>query len=254
MKRFVKHVVMLAAAALISSSAFGAISYSEDFESYDPDNPDALASEGWLVFGNVFANFPTCGDYIGGYGPFPAPNSGSAFSNIVDGAFGQALNVFSDYNNGDHAFGNCIESNVFQERAVTAADAETYTFRFFTQAPGELGENVSTYGFIKLINPATGFNTEVFLTTSTQVAGWKSIEITLTPEDDGKLVQWGFASVASNYLPSGRWYDQVSFTLTSDLPPGYESDSPVPIPLWAFLAMAGLIGYVGGSRLLARKT
>ena len=88
-----------------------------------------------MVYGNVFAPDFT---YLYGYGAFPAPNdpSAPAFSAIVKGEGGidqgnQQLVVFSDYNNVDHASGNWIEANVYQEQTIEAGDAaETWVFEF----------------------------------------------------------------------------------------------------------------------------
>ena len=67
-------------------------------------------------------------------------------------------------------------------------------------------------------------------------------------------MQWGFANVASNYLPSGRFYDNVEFSPAPVGPPPVGPDTEgVPIPLWAFLGMAGLIGLVGVSKLRSRR-
>ena len=71
-----------------------------------------------------------------GYGVFPAPNDGAAFSAIAIGEGGatqgnQQLSIFSDYNNTDHANGAYIEANVFQEQWVESGDVtETWTFEF----------------------------------------------------------------------------------------------------------------------------
>ena len=57
--------------------------YGQDFEGLDKDDVGALGADGWLVFGNVFnADW----SYAYGYGPFPAPNDGAAFSAIVSGS------------------------------------------------------------------------------------------------------------------------------------------------------------------------
>ena len=258
MKRLAKNVLIVLAAALVSSQAFATIDFSDDFESYvfPPDgNP---IGGGWTWFLNAYPNFPVCDGYIGNYGPNPAPNSNAepyGVSNIGEGSTGQALNVFSDYRSSDHPLGNCVEINVFQERLLTVADAGSYTFQFDTEVTDNLGEGVQAFAFIKLINPNPPYDTVLFETVSTVTGGEKSLPIDLTTDNAGLLVQWGFANVASNYLPSGRFYDNVSFAPTIVLPPPPVQPGPegVPIPLWAFLAIAGLIAVFGGSRLRAQR-
>ena len=253
MKQLVNNILVLAAMALLSSSAFAQISFTDDFESYvSPPDGEAIGG-GWTAFANVFAGFPACDPYLYGYGPFATPNSNSAFSGIVAGSSGQALNVFSNYDDDQHANGNCLETSVFQERVFTAADAGSYTFRFRTEVPGPLGDGVNTFGFIKLLNPDTGFSLDLFEQVSTISGGNKTITVNLEETADGKILQWGFSAVASNYLPSGRLYDNVAFTPTAE-PPIFAGDTRgVPIPLWAFLAMVGLLGYMGASKLRAAK-
>ena len=252
MKRLAKSILVLIATALLSSSAFAAINFSDDFESYvTPPDGNSIGG-GWTIFANIFGGFPTCDPYLYGYGPFEAPNSNSAFSNIAVGNTGQILNVFSNYDDGEHGNGNCLETSVFQERVFSAVDVGSYVFKFDTEVTVELGEGVSTYAFIKLLNPDNGYSLDVFETVSTVTAGSKFITVALDETADGKILQWGFSTVASNYLPSGRLYDNVSFAPAPVAPPNGPDTEGVPIPLWAFLAMAGLIGLIGGSRLLSR--
>jgi hypothetical protein len=260
MKRSVRYILTLLATALMSSSALAAISFSDDFESYNlPDG--GIIGGGWTWFLNAYEGpFPTCGNYLFGWGPNPAPNSNGnpnwAVSNIAVGVTGQALNVFSDYGSDQHPIGNCVETNVFQERVLTAADAGQYTFRFQTQVSDELGAGVQTYGFIKLIDPNNSYQTVHFETVDTATGGEKTLDITLGAQDAGLILQWGFANVASNYLPSGRWYDDVTFAVED---PGTDPDPEegdaigLPIPFWAFIALAGLLAFVGGSKLRSRK-
>jgi len=249
MKRLVKSILILSATALFSSSAFAAINFSDDFESYvTPADGNAIGG-GWTAFANVFGGFPTCDPYFYGYGPFLTPNSNSAFSNIVIGSTGKALNVFSNYDDGEHANGNCLETSVFQERTFSAADADSYTFRFKVEVPGVLGDGVTTYAFIKLLDPNNGFSLDLFEQASTLTAGNKSITVNLDATADGKILQWGFSTVASNYLPSGRFYDNVAFTPTGE-PPVFSGDTEgIPIPFWALLIMVGLLAYMGASKL-----
>jgi hypothetical protein len=252
MKRPVQFIITLLVTALMSSPVLAAISFSDDFESYSIyEGGDATdLGGGWRFFVNVFTGFPTCGDpYLNGYGG--ATPNGPNVSNIVAGGTGNALNVFSNYGDGEHVNGNCLETNVFQERVVSATDTGTYTFRFETQVPLDLGADVETYGFVKLLD-ANNFSTLIFEKVSTTSAGNKSITVTLDASAEGQILQWGFANVASNYLDTGRWYDNVTFAIGN---PG-DSDgdtNSIPIPFWAMVLMSGLLLYVGGSRLRSQR-
>jgi hypothetical protein len=236
----------------MSSPAFAAINFSDDFESYPIFEGDVSdIGGGWVFYVNVYGNYPGCTDKWYDYGgPFPAPN-GPQISNIVEGSTGHALNKFSDYNNADHDNGICIETNVFQERTLLSTDLGTYTFRFETQVPMELGVGVNTFGFIKLLDPNNGYSLDIYSTVSTVTAGVKSISVTLDPSAEGKILQWGFTDTASNYQGSGRWYDNVSFAPRNT--GGYQGEEGVPIPLWALIFMGGLLALVGASRLRRRR-
>ncbi|MGA9572346.1 MAG: hypothetical protein WBS20_00215 [Lysobacterales bacterium] len=257
MKRLANFVVTFATVALMSSSAFAAIDFSDDFESYTlygaGDDYQGDIGGGWLAYGAVFGAYVDgCPDFWYAYGdPFPAPNRATAFSNISLGSSGQALNAFTDYNNANQADG-CVETSIFQETVFAAADVGTYSFKFDTQVPVTLGPDVSTYGFIKLLDPNNGYNTDIFETVSTATAGLKSITVTLDETADGKILQWGFTTRASLYQDSGRLYDNVTFALNDS--GSYQGEEGVPIPLWAFILMGGLLALVGGSSLRRRKT
>ncbi|MFC1776553.1 hypothetical protein ACFL3I_04320 [Pseudomonadota bacterium] len=259
MKRSVRYVLTLLATVLMSSSALATIDFSDDFESYTYPPDGGAIGGGWTWFLNAYPNFPVCDGYIGNYGPNPAPNDNSdpyGVSNIVIGDTNQALNVFTDYGSPDQPLGNCVEVNVFQERLLTSSDTGLYTFRFDTQVPGPLGEGVQAYAFIKLINPDPPYNTVEFLKAETIEGGTKSINITLDSADAGLLLQWGFANVASNYLPSSRYYDNVSFAIEDSGPDPDPDDGDaigLPIPFWAFIALVGLLAFVGGSKLRSRR-
>ena len=114
---------LLVLAPTVSHAALTA--YHQDFETLVMADPAALSNDGWLVYGNVFD--PTGVNWIYGYGPFPAPNPGAGFCALVTGQGGteqgtQQLSVYNDYNNIDHAIGRRIESNVYREQTVSAAD------------------------------------------------------------------------------------------------------------------------------------
>ncbi|MFK7888801.1 MAG: hypothetical protein AB8G16_18235 [Gammaproteobacteria bacterium] len=204
----------LSAVAPLSSAA---ISYSEDFEGLDAANPAALTGAGYVVFANVFA--PDGTTFLYGYGTFDAPNGSGAFSNVAVGEGGteqgaQQIVTFSDYNNPDHNVGNVLETSVFQERTLTAADVNgTYRFTFDAKL-GDIAGNSSAEAFILTLDPNAGF----------AVTGSASIPMSSIPVDwntysidfavgaqTGQLIQFGFRTRASNFDASGIVYDNVSF-------------------------------------------
>jgi len=230
-------MTLVAAAAFVPAmQASAALSaYSQNFESLVATDPAALGADGWLIFGNVFG--PGGTPYLYGYGVFPAPNAGNAFSNIDTGQGGvdqgaQQLVIFSDYNNGDHALGNLIEANVFQERSISAGDVgSTWTFQFDAKL-GNLVAPTSAVAFIKTLDPNAGFATTNFLTLDTDTIpntwGTYSIDILITPALVGQLLQFGFNSTATNYNASGVFYDNINFNI------------PTPGSL-ALLGLGGLV-------------
>jgi hypothetical protein len=204
-------------ACVIPAAGLALDPYSQDFEGLDQGNTGALAEDGWLVFANVFS--PE-GNYLYGYGVFPAPNDGAAFSAIAVGEGGpdqgaQQLVVFSDYNNTDHAVGNLIEANVFQERMI-AADIVGQTWVFDFQAKrGNIEGETTAVAFIKTLDPDAGFQTTNFITEDmTSIPDtWSgySLSITIDASLEGQILQFGFASTASNYEGSGIFYDNIMF-------------------------------------------
>jgi len=212
----------LAAAALVAllpAASLALMPYSQDFEGLDADNTAALADDGWLVFGNVFN---AGGDYLYGYGVFAAPNDGGGFCQIATGEGGaaqgmQQLNVFSDYNNQDHAEGFIIEANVFQEQAIEAGDVDdTWLFEFDAKRGNVEGASTAL-AFIKTIDPGNGFATTNFITVEMTDAPttWSTYSISLTIDGslEGQLLQIGFQNTATNYAGSGVFYDNIDFRL-----------------------------------------
>ena len=209
--------------------------YSQDFEGLvpAPQEPPAtsLGENGWLVYGNVF---DAGWNYLYGYGPFPAPNTGQAFSAVITGEGSdeqgaQQLSVFSDYNNGGHAMGQFIEANVFQERVIGAADVGS-TWRFeFDAKRGNIGGITTARAFFKTLNPATGYSLTNFIWVDmTNVPSeWESymLSIYIDPSLQGQILQFGFLNTATNYEGSGVFYDNVVFRvapveLSLDIKPG----------------------------------
>ena len=207
--------------------------YSQNFEGLVQADPAALASDGWLVYGNVFG--PDWG-YWYGYGPYPAPNGGPGFCAIDAGqgdpAQGnQQLVVYSDYNNGNHGDGSNahIEANVFKEQTIGAADVgKTWRFEFDAKRGNIAG--ASTAGaFFKTLNPAAGYALTNYipidLTGIPDTWGSYSLSIVIDPSLQGQILQFGFINWASNYQASGIFYDNVVFGLAPlgvslDIKPG----------------------------------
>jgi hypothetical protein len=191
--------------------------YGQDFEALFLPDFDALANDGWLVFGNVFT--PE-GGYLYGYGPYPAPNHALAFSAIVTGEGGpdqgaQQLVVFSDYESAEHDIGNIVEANVFQEQQVGPADVgTTWIFRFQSKM-GNLEGSSTAAAFIKTLDPDAGYElTNFFTADMTNIPttwGGDYLVIEIDPSLDGQILQFGFMNTASNYEGSGIYYDNVAF-------------------------------------------
>ena len=194
--------------------------YEQDFEALAQANNNALADDGWKVFGNVFDG--VTGNYLYGYGTNPAPNGAGAFCDIAIGQGGaaqggQQLSIYSDYNNGDHANGHRIESNVFQERSIVAADiGNTLTFTFDAKR-GNLAGATTALAFVKTLDPNNGFATTNFVTVDMTaiptVWGTHSMALDIGAGLDGQILQYGFSNTASNYEGSGVFYDNIVVSL-----------------------------------------
>ncbi|MFO7608332.1 MAG: FlgD immunoglobulin-like domain containing protein, partial [Candidatus Krumholzibacteriia bacterium] len=183
----------------------------------------ALSGDGWLVYGNVYT--PTL-TYLYGYGPFPAPNDGFAFCQIdlLQGGVEQGLQqlvVFSDYNNADHANGNLIESNTFQEQTVGAADVGGVWTLEFQAKMGNLAAPSTAVAFIKTLNPAAGWALTNYLTVDMTAIPdtWQgfSLSIPIDASLEGQILQFGFANTATLYASAGVFYDNVVFHRTGDV-------------------------------------
>lgn len=218
-------LVVLAALPLLLAPAAQAdlAAYSQDFELLDQLDPNALATDGWVVFGNVYAPDLT---YLYGYGTFPAPNHAFGFCQIdlLQGGVEQGLQqlvVFSDYNNVDHANGNWIESNVFHEQTVGAADVGSVWSFEFQAKRGNIAGASTALAFIKTLNPAAGYATTNFLfedmTAIPDTWGGWTISIAIDASLVGQLLQFGFANTATLYESSGIFYDNVVFHKTGDV-------------------------------------
>ncbi|QDV06570.1 hypothetical protein Poly30_20800 [Planctomycetes bacterium Poly30] len=197
--------------------------YAQDFENLGLADPAALAGDSWNIFANVF---DPMGGYLYGYGVFDAPNGGAGFSAIATGDGGptqmlQYLNAYSDYGNADHANGNVINANVFQEQTIGAVDVGNtwrFAFDYRKNATVTNGDGATTtQAFIKVIKVSDGSFATLFLnefdSTSASTAAWASmaLDILIDPTFAGEVLQFGYSSFATNYADSGRYYDNIQW-------------------------------------------
>ncbi len=220
--------VFLAAAVLlclVPASGFALMTYSQSFEGLDQANTAALADDGWLVYGNIFG---LDWSWWYGHGPWPAPNDGgAAFCAIATGEGGgaqgaQQLSVYSDYNNENHPSA-WIESLVFQEQLIGVGDVgETWTFVFDAKL-GNLGGSSMAAGFIKTIDPGDGWSTSNFIdvemTSIPTSWGTYSVSILIDAGLEGQILQFGFQNFATNYEPSGVFYDNIAWYISGQVVP-----------------------------------
>ncbi len=218
----IKAMMLLASVTVAAASQAVLVNYSQNFESMTFADGNALGSNGWKVFGNVFNG---SGGYLYGYGVFNAPNNAGGFCGLATGEGGvaqgnQYLNTFSDYNNGDH--GNTdriLEANIFQEQVIGSSDlGNTYNFTFNYKASSQYGPSgaTTTQAFFKVLNPNAGYATVAYPqlnTTSASGSVWANgqLSITIDPSWTGHILQFGFQNTARNYQPSGVYYDNINF-------------------------------------------
>ena len=194
--------------------------YEQSFEDLIQTDSAALGNDGWVVYGSVF---DPLGNWLYGYGTFPAPNHEFAFSqiDILQGGIDQGLQqlvVFSDYNNTDHAVGNTIESNVFQEQTISAADIGSVWKFSFDAKLGNIEGASTAKAFIKTIDPGNGFaqTNFVFVEMTAIPVEWNRYEVSLSLADpllEGQYIQFGFLNTATLYEGSGIFYDNIVWEL-----------------------------------------
>ena len=232
--------------SLIATTAFGLsisaqaaiVDYSQDFE-----NISDLGADGWYYAANVYSS--DYSQYWYGYNGV-APTGGPAFSDIaalddhgVPG--GNALNVYSDYNNGNQGDGTSanIVSIVYQEQTIGASDVgKTFQFSYDVYQPEEYGAVRDANAFIKVLNPATGWSTTAEVSQDSRVGQtWtsKSLSLEITAGMEGQLIQFGADNHSNDYSNSGIYYDNINA-------------SAVPVPAAAWLMGSALLGLAGLKR------
>ncbi|NNE19482.1 MAG: hypothetical protein HKN10_13480 [Myxococcales bacterium] len=209
--------------------------YEENFESLDQASATALSDDphpewggGWTVFGNLFQ---PDGTYIDGYGPDPAPNNTGAFSGIALEQGGpeqgdQVLVVISDYNNTDEQdAGNLVEGNTFRNREIALDDVgKTLSFSFDAKR-GNINDpddqlcpcDSTAFAFIRTVDPDTfELTNDVMEDTTALPITWGRYELSLEIDSGvvGQVLQFGFSGTATNFEPSGVFYDNILVVTT----------------------------------------
>lgn len=248
-RRLLAVIGMLAALAWPLTAHGDTTIYTQNFEGLVKTQGNALSNDGWLVGANVF---DSNGNFLYNYFSFPAPNGGAGFSAIADGAAGAAqgvqyMNVYSDYNNGDHAYNvggvrRYIDALVFQERTINAANVgagKSFSFNFdYLKNPtvGNGDGDTKTYAFLKVLKQSDGsyglLGSIEFETTNASTSTWATHALNLAATNSawaGELLQFGFRSYATNYNDTGRFYDNLNVTA-------------VPEPSSLGLVSIGLVG------------
>ena len=120
-----------------------------------------------------------------------------------------------------------METNLYAEFTITEEMVGDITATFIAKKPatdsnacgGTNADNGATGGtclaFIKILNPSNNYATELFTTlnmTDISSSEWSShiINATLAAGDVGKLVQFGAQNTATNYAPTGMYYDNMN--------------------------------------------
>ena len=240
----------LVAAGMASALAFSPMSnaliasYSQDLEAMDPNDPGALAADGWLVGANVF---DSGGGFVYNYFAFPAPNvpgGGPGFSGVATGEGGPAqganqLNTYNDYGNGNHFDGSgfLISANLFRDVGIIQADdvGKEYFFSWDVKQ-GNREDPTTTFTFLKAVKTSDSSFQELGLaSTETTNSGtdWTSgvSSIEIQAGWVGETLQMGFVNNASGGTPSGVFYDNLNVEV------------PVPATIWLFgAALMGMAG------------
>ena len=98
----------------------------------------------------------------------------------------------------------------------------TTWFFSFDAKKGDLAGASTAFAFIKTLDPGAGFALTNFVTvemTNTSTT-WNTYELSLVIDSGlvGQIFQFGFLTNASNYEPSGIFYDNVNFTVDGSVP------------------------------------
>ena len=179
------------------------VEYSQDWEG---DEFEVLT--GWLAYIDAFET-----DCVTtkGYGYAYTIGSGQV-AVLADGVDSKVLNVFSNYDDGNQP-DICLKTSVYREVIVAAENVGDYSFNFIAEPPEAVGSN--TNGFIKVLDPAAGYAAIGLEAVETTAGGDITVSFTIDESMVGKLLQFGFDTLAAGYENSGMQYDNLVFGAAS---------------------------------------
>jgi len=205
MARFSSFVILSILSALAQAEApTNPVEYSQDWEG---DEFEVLS--GWLAYIDAFDL--DCTTYRG-YGYAYTIGAGQV-AEIADGVDSKVLNVFSNYDDGNQP-DLCLKTSVYREVTVAADNVGDYTFNFIAEPPEFVGSN--TNGFIKVLDPAAGYSAIGYESVETTAGGEITVSFTVDESMVGKLLQFGFDTLAAGYDSSGMQYDNLVFGAASN--------------------------------------
>ncbi|MGB5291579.1 MAG: hypothetical protein WBN41_09040 [Lysobacterales bacterium] len=236
---------LLLSLAVFSSQALAAPIFSDDFE--DRVNDQALIGNDWTWYDQWFTTEGCTGEAAGGFGPFDDGNGddyAAANRNFFtvpegtgdyyraglevpawDGALSNMLRVYGNQYNVNEA---CQRTLIFQEMDAPAAGTYSFVFDVAQDRVGAPAAGEVTAAFVKVLDPANGYETILFETEETKPkaasvpldveATRQGVDFTITEEMVGKLLQFGFYNdVTPNWSQSAdtsaALYDNISVGL-----------------------------------------
>jgi len=184
--------------------------------SYDTDFESSSSLNDWKAWINVFDE--DCTTFRYGYEYTVGAGDPVQVAVRADGSDGKALNVFSDYNNGEGATA-CIEANVYREVTLTSGMIGDYRWSYNVEEPELVG--TKTFAQFRLIDPSNNYSLaaeSIVPTAGSEEV--QSVEISLDDSHVGMFFQYGFSNKAVNQEDSGMLYDNVVLEAITDFGQG----------------------------------
>lgn len=200
--------------------------FSDDFEDRVKDQP--LIGNNWTWYDQWFAEDGCTGEATAGYGPYDEPpftdyeqeNRNFWTAGADDSYFraglevpaweGALTNMLRVYGNQYNTNGTCQRTLIFQEMDAPAAGTYVFSFDVAQSEFGAPANGEVTAAFVKVLDPANGYETVLFETVETtppvatsmdNVATLsQAVEFTITEAMVGKLLQFGFYNDVSPNL------------------------------------------------------